>query len=316
MDDSCTRYRVGPAHRGWRLDRFLQLQVPRLSRTEIQRAIVERVRVDRLRRPRPSSRLVPGDRIVFRYPDLQEDDDALREIRLPVLYEDDELLAVSKPSGIVVHPNNRSRRGSVIGLLRERYPEGDSLTLAHRLDRETSGVTLLAKGPRMARLLHRAFLERRVAKRYLAIVEGEVQGTRGVLDFPMSPGREVLMRVRQKIDLEEGARAVTRFRVRARVPDFTLLELRPITGRQHQIRVHLREIGHPIVGDKLYGPDPRFHLRHLEGRLGATDWARLRTARQQLHAASLGLEHPLTGERLSIRACLPGDMREFLRSVS
>jgi 23S rRNA pseudouridine1911/1915/1917 synthase len=306
-----TVFHVGLAHRGWRLDRFLQERIPRLSRGEVQRAIRDRVRLARMERPRPATRLVPGDEIVIAFPPIVEDEEELARREVTILYEDEDLLAVDKPAGMVVHPNNRTRRGSLIGLLRERHPAGVVLTLAHRLDRETSGVLLLAKGPEAARGLHRLFLSRRVEKNYLAIVEGEVELTSGILDFPLRRERQ-LIRGRQRVDREEGARALTRFRVVRRVPGFTLLDLRPLTGRQHQIRVHLQEIGHPVVGDKLYGPDERYYLDFVHGRLGEEALARLRAPRHLLHAAALHLEHPMGGFPLSIRAPLPTDMRGFL----
>lgn len=266
----------------------------------------------RLGRLRPSTRLQSGDRVVVGFPVLDESPAELDQVQVPILYEDEDLLAVDKGAGLLVQPNNRSRRASLIVQLRERHPAGGALTLTHRLDRETSGVVLVAKNPEAARSLHRAFAERRMEKHYLAVVQGEMEATSGILDFPLGRDRVGPFRFKQTVDPEEGRRALTRFRVVRRIPGHSLVDLRPLTGRQHQIRVHLACVGHPVVGDKLYGPDERLHLDLLQGRAGERRRRRLGASRHLLHAAVLSFEHPLAHVPLSIRAPLPSDMREFL----
>ena len=310
---AATVYRIGAAHSGWRLDHFLQERIPRLSRTEIQKAIGERVRLSRLAHPRPATRLQTGDEVVVAFPEVSEDPEALARVALPVLHEDEDLLAIDKPAGVVVHPNNSVRRGSIVELLRARHPAARSLTLVHRLDRETSGVLLLAKGVEVARRMMRAFSGHRVEKHYLAIVWGEMQAQSGILDFPLGRDRGGKVRIKQRVDPEEGFRSVTRYRVVRRLPGFTLVDLRPLTGRTHQIRVHLRQVGHPVVGDKLYGDDERCFLDYVEGKFGAEQARRLGAERQLLHAAGIAFHHPLGGYPIAIRAPLPADFREFLR---
>jgi len=309
---AATVYRIGAAHSGWRLDHFLQERIPRLSRTEIQKAIGDRVRLSRLAHPRPATRLQTGDEVVVSFPEVIEDLEALARVQLPILHEDDDLLAVDKPAGVVVHPNNRVRRGSIVELLRARHPAARALTLVHRLDRETSGVLLLAKGVEVARRMMRAFSGHRVEKHYLAIVWGEMQAQSGILDFPLGRDRGGKVRIKQRVDPEEGFRSVTRFRVVRRLPGFTLVDLRPLTGRTHQIRVHLRQIGHPVVGDKLYGDDERCFLDYVEGRFGPEQACRLGAERQLLHAAGIAFHHPLGGYPIAIRAPVPADFRGFL----
>ena len=311
-----TVFRVGAARRGWRLDRFLKERIPQLSRQAIQRAIRVRVGLARLADPRPATRLHPGDDVIVGYPEIREDAEELARLQVPVLYEDEDLLAVDKPAGMVVHPTNRVRRASLISILRERHPVGRRLTLAHRLDRETSGVLLLAKGAAAARALHRAFDARQVEKRYLAVVAGQMEPAAGVLEFPLSRARRGRVWIKQQVDRENGARAVTPYRVVRQVPGGTLVDLRPVTGRQHQIRVHLHAVGHPVVGDKLYGPDERSTLELLGSGLGPEALRRLGAPRQLLHAAALLLDHPLTGVPLAIRSPLPDDMRAWLADAA
>lgn len=286
-----TVFEIGPAQAGLRLDSFLCARIPRLSRVQIQRAIGHRVRLQREPRPKPSTRLRAGDRVIVGFPALHEDPERLARIHLPVLHEDGWLLAVDKPAGLVVHPTMGDYRASVVIHLRERHPAGKALTLAHRLDRDTSGVLLLAKSPGAARVLHQGFLAATVRKRYLALVSPPLKRPGGVLDGPLGPDPQEARRCRRRV-VPGGVAARTRFRVLRQFPDCSLVELWPLTGRQHQIRVHLQAEGSPVVGDSLYGGIPA--PRHL------------------LHAAELQLPHPESEQPLRIRSPLPADMRAFL----
>ena len=286
-----TIFVIGPAQAGLRLDRFLCARIPRLSRVLIQRAIGHRVRLQREPRPKPSTRLRAGDRVIVGFPALHEDPERLAGILIPVLHEDGSLLAVDKPAGLVVHPTTGDYRASVVIHLRERHPAGRALTLAHRLDRDTSGVLLLAKSSGAARALHQGFLAATVQKRYLALVSPPMREPEGLLDGPLGPDVGEARRCRRRV-VPGGAPARTRFRVLRQFPDCSLVALRPLTGRQHQIRVHLQAIGSPVVGDSLYGGIPA--PRHL------------------LHAAELHLSHPESGRPLRICSPLPPDMRAFL----
>lgn len=288
-----TVFVIGQAQAGQRLDRFLCARIPRLSRVQIQRAIGHRVRLQREPCPKPSTRLQPGDRVLVGFPVLHEDPELLARIRIPVLHEDSWILAVDKPAGLVVHPTTDGYRASVAIHLREHHPEGPSLRLAHRLDRDTSGVLLLAKSPAAARALQHSFLAGSMRKRYLALVSPALSRKEGVMDSALAADPEARRLCRRRVD-PEGAPAHTRFEVLRRFPDSSLVQLSPLTGRQHQIRVHLAAEGAPVVGDRLYGGIPA--PRHL------------------LHAAELQLPHPADGQVLQIQASLPVDMQDFLNA--
>jgi RluA family pseudouridine synthase len=297
LERGATVFEIGAAHAGLRLDRFLCQRIPALSRAQIQRAIGERVRLERQADPKPSTRLRPGDRVLVGFPSLVEDEDELARIRIPVLWEDEWLLAVDKPAGLVVHPTQSAYRASVIMHLRRSRTDGAALTLVHRLDRETSGVLLLAKGSQAAAAMQRRFLGGEMCKRYLALVSPPLSLEAGVLDLPLARDPLAMRRCRQQVD-PGGAPARTEFRVLRRWAEGCLVELTPRTGRQHQIRVHLEAAGSPVLGDRLYGagraPDAQRHL---------------------LHAAEVEFPHPADGKPVRIRALLPPDMQAYLGEI-
>jgi 23S rRNA pseudouridine1911/1915/1917 synthase len=183
--------------------------------------------------------------------------------------------------------------------------------LAHRLDRETSGVVLLARDPLTARRLSDAFAAGELRKPARASVRGGPRPRRGVIDRPI--GRDLASGIYVKrAVVEGGAPAVTEYEVERAAGGFALLRLRPRTGRRHQIRVHLEAIGHPIVGDKLYGGDPRWYVRALERGESEAMRQALLAPRQLLHAAAIDLAHPATGAPLRVESPLPADMEAFL----
>jgi len=296
---------VPPECAGQRLDRFIQGRIPRLSRTRAK-VIVEACayRADGRRR-RGSERVKAGEIVILVRP-LFEEPEVPR--RFDVLYEDEFVLAVDKPAGLPMHPTATYHRNTLTALLRERY--GDPAPqIAHRIDRETSGLIVCGRTPFAERRLKRAFEDRRVAKRYLAVVQGELLESQGRIDAPLGPAREglhLLMEVRA-----DGAPSETRFEVLGRRAGRTLLSLVPHTGRQHQLRVHLASIGHPIVGDKLYGPEGSLpFLEYIDAGMVLDEalLARLGHPRQALHAAALEIEHPDSGAPLRLEASMPEDM--------
>ncbi len=244
--------------------------------------------------------------------------------QIPVLHEDDQLVGVSKPPLLNVYPTRRHRAGSLIELIHERRrlgPAGRKAergvppTPCHRLDRETSGLLLFANGRQARDHLQQQFETRTVEKSYLAVVVGAVAGDRGRIELPIERDPESAVEIRARArEGGAGKRAVTRWRVRQRLDGKTLVELRPETGRQHQLRVHMAALGHPIVGDKLYLGGDELFLRSLEGELPAADLEALGLYRQALHAWSLRFVHPRTGEALRLEAPLWPDIAALLEA--
>jgi len=306
MSEPQTLFGVGERDRGKRLDQFLHERIPGLSRARIQRAIEERVTLSWGVRARSATPVRPGCTVSVGYTPIVEE---LRDVELPILARGAGWLAVDKPSGIVVHPVNAVRENSLIRMLR-RQEGAPTLRLAHRLDRETTGVLLVAEDAATASSLSTAFERGHVNKEYLAIVRGVVVGDFGTIDRPIGAdeGRRVFVR---RAVAPGGERAVTRWRVERRLEEATLLRLFPETGRRHQLRVHLAAIGHSIVGDILYGrPDADY----IDLVSGARDARRDEggPARQLLHCARLVFPDPAGPGSVEVCAPLPQDFTPLL----
>ncbi|MCP5521228.1 MAG: RluA family pseudouridine synthase [Verrucomicrobiales bacterium] len=231
-----------------------------------------------------------------------------------ILHEDDELLVINKPAGLVCHPTKGDERSSLVGRLRLYLgPEGGT-HLINRLDRETSGIIVAAKTPDSSRILRRAWADRAVRKEYRAIVQGWVGDAGGRIDLPLGRdgGSEIAIKDCVRAD---GADAQTCYWVLHRFEReegrFTLLAVAPETGRKHQIRIHLAHLGHPIVGDKLYGPDEMLYLAFVKERLTDVDRARLILPHQALHAAAL--EFPWNEETKRFEAPAEEWFESFVR---
>jgi 23S rRNA pseudouridine1911/1915/1917 synthase len=225
-----------------------------------------------------------------------------------VLYEDDAILAVDKPSGLPVHPSATYHKNTLTYLLRQRFGP-NAPQIAHRLDRETSGLLLCGRTREAERNLKIGFENRRVSKRYLAIVRGVMPNDEGRIELPMDQAKEGLHILMEVTPEGEGYPSVTRYRVVARREDATLVSLAPESGRQHQLRVHLSAVGFPIIGDKLYGPEgAQPFLDYIE--TGMTDDLRQRLGhdRQALHAYELEFMHPTKREPMTLRAPLAEDL--------
>lgn len=286
-----------------RLDLFLVKVCAGLSRSAAQRLIAEgRVRVNGVPLA-AGDRLQPGDEVTVLLPAPERDLLQAEEIPLDILYEDDHLLVVNKPAGLATHPGAGRREGTLVNALLAHRPSlaavGDDPErpgIVHRLDRETSGVLVVAATEAALRSLQRQFHQRRIDKHYLALAYGRVSPARAAIEAPI--GRDPIHRQRMAI-LPEGRRARTEYRVLRLLEGCSLLEVRLLTGRTHQIRVHLASIGHPVVGDRVYGPKRQA----------------IAAPRQCLHAWRLALDHPATGERMTFEAPLPADLRQVLGAL-
>jgi len=303
-----------------RLDRFLKLKLKWRSRTKVQELIQTRhvtaggVRVDR------AYRVKPWEEIRIPLPPPPEEAFRIHEIPLEVLYEDDLIVAVNKQPHIVVHPAGSHRYDTLINALHLRYrrpddPRADVVPkLAHRIDRETSGVLVACKTRRGERGMPLVFEHAEVRKEYLAIAEGVVEEDSGVIDLPLGrePGKDP--NIARQVVTPEGGPARTEFRVLERFPCFTLILARLLTGRQHQIRVHLQARGHPVVCDKMYGVRRELRVSDVRPlRPGEED--RVLLDRQALHSHRISFPHPATGDRITVEAPVPEDMRRALEAM-
>jgi 23S rRNA pseudouridine1911/1915/1917 synthase len=307
---SAARFRVGPAYAGYRLDQFLQRMIPKLSRNRIQKAIDERVRLSWEAPVKASTPVRENGEVWVDDPDVNEE---AIEFDPAVLYDDGDLLAIDKPPGVVVHPTHSHLRNTVITLLR-RQMNAPELTLAHRLDAETSGVLLLGRHTWAARRAQSAFQRGKVEKSYLAIVFGRPAEDRFTVDLPLGYHSRDSFVFRQLPEGRDARASLTEIEVLERMARASLVRAFPKTGRRHQIRAHLATAGHPIVGDKLYLLDDRAYRRYLKlGRLDDELLVRVGAARLMLHSATLSLPHPRQpGQRIEITAPLPADMAAWL----
>ncbi len=301
---------VEPEYEGYRLDAYVAAKIPRLSRSRVLGILRESLRSPPGRALKPATIVHRGLRFVLDRPAPSEP--AAPE--LVVVAEDEALLVLEKPAGLAVHPTARYHRCTVTARLRTLPYRADP---AHRLDRETSGLLLCGKGSSVTAALKRAFAAGVVEKRYLAIVEGWPDRDSFDIDLPLELGTGEV-RVKMAVGRGKPARTEVLGCRRFLSPDgarFALVEARPRTGRQHQLRAHLSAAGHPIVGDKLYGFDERCFLRFTEGRLTTRDLECLRLPRHALHAHALSLAHPATGQTVAWTSQLPEDMAVFLSGL-
>lgn len=246
-----------------------------------------------------------GENVVLVRPPFEEPNVPLY---FDVLYEDDAVLAVDKPAGLPVHPSATYHKNTLTYLLRQRFGP-NAPQIAHRLDRETSGLLLCGRTRAAERDLKIGFENRRVSKRYLAIVRGVMPEDEGRIELPMDRAKEGLHILMEVTPDAEGYPSATRYRVVARRDDATLVSLAPESGRQHQLRVHLSALGFPIIGDKLYGPEgSQPFLDYIE--TGMTDELRQRLGhdRQALHAYQLEFIHPTKQEPMTLTAPLADDL--------
>lgn len=317
------RFIVQLSEVGERVDAVLRDHYPWKSREHFQRMIdAGDVHVND-GQPKAATRLKNGDVVRVKIPvptdaPAKESGDHLR-----ILYEDDALVAIDKPTGVVAHPTGRIRHGTLINFLHARYRrpgEGDADVvprLAHRIDRDTSGVVLVVKDRRLDALVTNAFYRREVKKTYFALIEGAPASDAGLIDRPIGPAKDAQTKLEMDV-LDDGRPSRTSWRVRERLGAHAWMELHPHTGRTHQLRVHLRHLGHPIVCDHLYGDLRPLRRSTIDPGVCVGDDAVV-LARLALHAHRLELEHPVTKRPLVLESPVPDDLvraLEELRSLS
>jgi 23S rRNA pseudouridine1911/1915/1917 synthase len=307
--------RVGVEEAGARLDSFLTSQLKGVSRTRIQHSITDGDILVNERVVKPSYRLRDGDQIEIDLPEPPPIDIVPEPILLDIVYEDDDLIVVNKPAGMVVHPGAGVDSGTLVHALVYHF---NSLSetggrarpgIVHRLDKGTSGLLVVAKDNNAHERLSEFFHNRQVFKLYNALVYGRVSNDTGEIDARI--GRSPHNRTRMSV-LRGGAgrTAHTVFNVVKRYQEFTLLNVQIKTGRTHQIRVHLSHIGHPVVGDASYGSGRENSIR------SATNKRAVRSIKRQfLHSAELAFEHPRTGVRLELTALLPAELSSILSEI-
>lgn len=312
--DSVISFVVKVSEMGERLDSVTASRVSRLSRS-LAAALIRKgaVRVEGNAR-KPGYRVRAGDRINAVIPEPEPVAAIPEPMALDVLHEDEVIIVVAKPPGIVVHPGPGHRRGTLVNGLMHRCPEMAGVGhesrpgIVHRLDKDTSGVLVAAKTRDARQHLIEQFKSRTIRKNYLALVHGDELSETGVVTFPI--GRDPADRKRMSIKNPNGREAETRWRVMERLPGAALLDVDLRTGRTHQIRVHFTAIGHPVVGDAMYG------RRRNRRRPDSFEAAFLSLApRQMLHAKRLQLDHPNSGERLVFEAPVPLDMGEVVEGL-
>ena len=293
---------------GLRLDQALARLLPQHSRASLQLWIrAERVQVEG-RLPRASVKVRGGERVEILIPQAPAGDWAAEAIPLDIVYEDDDLLIINKPAGLVVHPGAGNPEGTMLNALLHHAPTLNKLARAgivHRLDKETSGLLVVAKTEHTRLDLISQLKERTLTREYLALVQGLLVAG-GTVDAPI--GRHTHTRTRMAVN-ERGRPAVSHYRIEKKYRAHTLLRVKLESGRTHQIRVHMAHLKHPLVGDPVYGG--RLHLP--KGASPALIAALQGFKRQALHAARLGLVHPVTGKNVEWESPMPDDMRALLK---
>ncbi len=319
-------YEISPQHAGQRLDVFLASRRDLgLSRSHIQKLIAEGLVTLDGEVTKPSYRLEPGERVRVTVPQPQPLEVEPEDIPLDILYEDAHLVVVNKRRGMVVHPAPGHGGGTLVNALLAHCDHLSGIGgvcrpgIVHRLDRDTSGVMVVAKSDLAHRSLSEQIKNRTAQRRYLALVFGDVPASEGTVETRI--GRDPENRKRMAVVSEGGREAVTHYRVLERFGDFTLVECALRTGRTHQIRVHMAHLGHPVAGDPVYGPRrPRRFRREMARVMAVESNAPYPSAvaaleGQALHAYRLTFRHPASGEPMELRAPLPPDMERALNEL-
>ena len=283
-----------------RLDKFLDSHCPDLSRSRIQTLIAKGNATLDGSAAKPSTKVHIGQAVTLHIPDPEVSSLQPQHIPLNIVYEDSDLIVVDKPAGLTVHPAPGHPDGTLVNAVLAHCPDLQGIGgtvrpgIVHRLDKDTSGLMVVAKNDRAHRILSDQLKARAFTKEYIALTHGSLTPHEAIIDAPI--GRSSANRQQMAIT-EKGREAITRYRVMRYYAVHTLVEIRPTTGRTHQIRVHFASLGYPLVGDATYGKSDRRLNRHF------------------LHASKLGFTHPSKGEFMEFMSSLPSELAAFLKSV-
>ena len=305
--------RLEPLHAGWRLDRALAASIPTLSRERLKSLIrTGAVETAGVALRDPATKVRGNEDLIVAVPEPTPAHNLAQDIPLRVVFEDEHLLVVDKPAGLVVHPAAGNPDGTLVNALLHHC--GGSLSgiggvarpgIVHRIDKDTSGLLVVAKTDVAHEGLARQFSAHSIERRYLAIVTGVPKASEGKVDAPLARSSTNRKKI-AIVEANRGKRAVTYWRRLTVLKEAALVECRLETGRTHQVRVHMASLGHPLVGDPVYGRSGKTHGSLLK---------ELGYHRQALHAAELGFIHPVTKSRLSFASAMPPDMQELFNAL-
>jgi len=315
MSTDVKAFAVEAESAGTRLDSFLAHKLGEFSRTKLQRAIEDEDILVNESAAKPSYRLRVGDRIEIDLPEPPPSSLVPEPIPLNIVYEDDDLIVVDKPAGMIVHPGAGVESGTLANALAYHFAQLSSAPgvirpgIVHRIDKETSGLLIVAKTDYAHERLSDQFQARTVFKLYIALVYGRLSQSSGEIEANI--GRSSHNRTRMAVLRGgKGRHALTLFEVAESYPDFTLVKVQIKTGRTHQIRVHMTHIGHPVVGDSTYGGGRENTIRNAALRKLIQS-----LGRQFLHSAQIAFAHPRSGERMEFESSLPAELVSFLSKL-
>ncbi|KYZ77223.1 RNA pseudouridine synthase [Anaerosporomusa subterranea] len=303
MNEQNYTFSVEPCVENQRLDLFVTGQINELSRSHVQKLIIDGQVTVNGRPEKSNYRVRQGDNVLIEIPASRPLAAEPENIKLDIVYEDRDVIVVNKPRNMVVHPAVGNEAGTLVNALLGRCTDLSGINgvtrpgIVHRLDKDTSGVMVVAKNDKAHISLAEQIQTRVASRKYLAIVHGNVKENQGIINAPI--GRHAIDRKKMAVTFTNSKKAITRFTVLERFNEYTFLECKLETGRTHQIRVHMAYIGHPVVGDPKYGPkQPHFHIQG-----------------QALHSTELAFFHPSTGERLTFTADMPQDMKVIISAL-
>ncbi|WP_254438661.1 RluA family pseudouridine synthase [Paenibacillus sp. DCT19] len=301
-NDERMEWTVSSEHKKERIDKYITESIDNVSRSQVQLWISEGHVTVNSGVVKANAKLAEGDLVVLQIPEPKAVEIIPEDIPLEVVYEDSDVIVINKPRGLVVHPAPGHTSGTLVNALMHHCKDLSGINgelrpgIVHRIDKDTSGLLMAAKNDRAHASLAAQLKDHSVNRRYIALAHGHLSHDQGTIDAPI--GRDTNDRKMFTVTERNSKHAVTHFNVTERINDYTLLELKLETGRTHQIRVHLKFIGHPLVGDPIYGRNKGIKMQG-----------------QALHAAILGFVHPTTGEYLEFSAPLPQDMEDVLASL-